>query len=270
MEIIIVDDELVSLTVLTQLVAKLPNCRVRAFTQPSAALAWCMPNEPDVVIVDYMMPDLNGIEFTRRLCALKGRAETPLMMVSASADRTVRVSALQNGFNDFMTKPFDFTELQSRVTDMLFLRSSQKQLVRRAFLITGDPFDHALGGQPTAPRVLNVEMTLTRLAGDENLLAEVAQIFLRTVPQILASFNAALLGSDMEHAYSQAHSLKGAVAPFEAPDVFNAVIAVETHARNRDPAGTASAFAVAERLVERLLEELAQMPVRTIGPEPQG
>jgi hypothetical protein len=74
----------------------------------------------------------------------------------------------------------------------------------------------------------------------------------------------------MEHAYSQAHSLKGAVAPFEAPDVFNAVIAVETHVRNRDPAATASAFAVAERLVERLLEELAQMPVRTVGPEPQG
>jgi DNA-binding response OmpR family regulator len=268
MEIIIVDDELVSLTVLTQLVAKLPNCHVRAFSQPSAALAWCMPNEPDVVIVDYMMPDLNGIEFTRRLCALKGRAETPLMMVSASADRTVRVSALQNGFNNFMTKPFDFTELQSRVTDMLFLRSSQKQLVRRAFLLTGDPFDPAVAQAP-AQRVLNVEMTLSRLAGDENLLADVAQIFLRTVPQMLASFNAALLGSDMEHAYSQAHSLKGAVAPFEAPDVFNAVIAVETHARNRDPAATASAFAVAERLVERLLEELAHMAIRTVGPEPQ-
>ncbi|HEY0337378.1 MAG TPA: response regulator [Burkholderiales bacterium] len=268
MEIIIVDDELVSLTVLTQLVAKLPNCHVRAFSQPSAALAWCMPNEPDVVIVDYMMPDLNGIEFTRRLCALKGRAETPLMMVSASADRTVRVSALQNGFNNFMTKPFDFTELQSRVTDMLFLRSSQKQLVRRAFLLTGDPFHPAVDQAP-AQRVLNVEMTLSRLAGDENLLADVAQIFLRTVPQMVASFNAALLSSDMEHAYSQAHSLKGAVAPFEAPDVFNAVIAVETHARNRDPAATASAFAVAERLVERLLEELAQMAIRTVGPEPQ-
>ena len=87
MEIIIVDDELVSLTVLKQLVAKLPDCHVRAFTDPSAALAWCKPNVPDVVIVDYMMPDLNGIEFTRRLCALEGRAQTPLMMVSASADR---------------------------------------------------------------------------------------------------------------------------------------------------------------------------------------
>ena len=87
MHIIIVDDEPVSLTVLKQLTEKLPGCTVQAFTHPSAALSWCRPNEPDVVIVDYMMPEFNGIEFTRRLCALKGRADTPLLMVTASADR---------------------------------------------------------------------------------------------------------------------------------------------------------------------------------------
>jgi DNA-binding response OmpR family regulator len=267
MEIIIVDDELVSLTVLKQLVAKLPDCHVRAFTDPSAALAWCKPNVPDVVIVDYMMPDLNGIEFTRRLCALEGRAQTPLMMVSASADRTIRHSALQNGFNDFMNKPFEFTELQSRVNHMLFLRSSQKQLVNRAFFLSADQAG-AFDARQTLARLLNVEMTLTRLAGDETLLAEVAQIFLRTVPQILASLNAALASSDLEHAYAQAHSLKGAVAPFEAPEVFNAVVSVETQARNKNTAGLATAFAMAERLVEALLDELSQMPMRPIKPTP--
>ena len=269
MEIIIVDDELVSLTVLKQLVAKLPDCNVRGFTQPSAALAWCQPNDPDVVIVDYMMPDLNGIEFTRRLCALEGRADIPLLMVSASADRRVRLSALQNGFNDFMNKPFDFLELQSRVTDMMFLRSSQKQFVNRAFLLAED-MNTGLGDDVAyddGHRVLNVEMTLTRLANDEMLLGEVAQIFIRTVPQIVASITAALIGNDLEQAYEQAHSLKGAVSPFEAPEVFNAVLSVETQARNRDVAGTMSALAIAERLIERLLNELARMPVRSRPPQ---
>jgi HPt (histidine-containing phosphotransfer) domain-containing protein len=93
-------------------------------------------------------------------------------------------------------------------------------------LLSGDQTT-AFDAQQTSSALLNVEMTLTRLAGDEALLAEVAQIFLRTVPQILASLNAALASNDLEHAYAEAHSLKGAVAPFEAPEVFNAVVSVE-------------------------------------------
>jgi len=267
MEIIIVDDELVSLTVLKQLVAKLPDCHVRGFTHPAAALAWCKPNEPDVVIVDYMMPELNGIEFTRRLCELEGRADTPLMMVSASADRTIRYNALRNGFNEFMNKPFDFTELQSRVTDMLFLRSNQKQLVNRAFLVSGAATDDAFTA--ASGRLLNVEMTLARLAHDEILFSDVAQIFLRTVPQILASLNAALASNDFEHAYVHAHSLKGAVAPFEAPEVFNAVVQVESAARSRNRGVLAQSCAMAEGMLERLIEEMAQLPLRNAPSAPQ-
>jgi CheY-like chemotaxis protein len=271
MDIIIVDDELVSLTVLKQLVGKLPDCRVHAFTHPSAALAWCKPNEPDVVIVDYMMPDLNGIEFTRQLCALEGRADTPMMMVSASADRSVRYSALRSGFNGFMNKPFDFSELQSRVRDMVFLRSSQKQLVNRAFLLSGANLDAAslLASAGGTIRLLNVEMTLARLAGDEALLAAVARVFLHTVPQILTALDAAISSSDFERASVQAHALKGAVAPFEAPAVFNAVSDVETQARVRNAEGLSVAFSTAQNLVEGLLDELGHMPLRSIDPAPE-
>ena len=114
MDIIIVDDELVSLTVLKQLVEKLPDCCAQGFTDASAALAHCVQNDPDLVLVDYMMPGLNGIDFTRRLRAIAGRADTPVLMVTASGDREVRDSALQSGINDFLNKPFDFVELQAR------------------------------------------------------------------------------------------------------------------------------------------------------------
>lgn len=135
MDIIIVDDEPVSVTMLKRLVEKLPDCNGRGFTQASAALAWCKQNDPDLVIVDYMMPELNGIEFTRHLRALDGKADTPLLMVTASADREVRNSALQNGINDFLNKPFDFVELQARASNMLALRCSQKKLANRALLL---------------------------------------------------------------------------------------------------------------------------------------
>src|SRR3979409_979778 len=93
MEIIIVDDEPVSLTVLKQFMEKLPDSNVRTFARASDALAWCKSNDPDLIVISYMMPQLNGIEFTRLLRALAGKADTPILMVTANADREIRNSA---------------------------------------------------------------------------------------------------------------------------------------------------------------------------------
>jgi CheY-like chemotaxis protein/HPt (histidine-containing phosphotransfer) domain-containing protein len=255
MEIIIVDDEPVSLTVLKQLISKLPHCHARGFTQASAALAWCQPNDPDVVIVDYMMPELNGIEFSRRLCALQGRADTPLLMVSASEDPSLRRSALQHGVSDFMNKPVDFVELQARIRDMMTLRSNQIRIASHTVTFATELASSTIGA-PEQDRVLNVNITRARLAGDDALLAEVAGVFRRTAPQLLASISTALSGNCLERAYSEAHSLKGAVGAFEAPAVLDAVTTLERNAKNHNISAATAAFSCVESLVERLLDEL--------------
>src|SRR5215216_4341533 len=115
MEIIIIDDEAVNLTMMKQLVSKLPGCEALGFTEPSAALAWCKANDPDVVVVGYVMPRLNGIEFVEQLRKLDGRSETPVLMVTASTNPAVRARALGSHVNDFLNKPFDAADLQARV-----------------------------------------------------------------------------------------------------------------------------------------------------------
>jgi HPt (histidine-containing phosphotransfer) domain-containing protein len=107
------------------------------------------------------------------------------------------------------------------------------------------------------PRLLDVETTLERLAGDQELLGEIAQILIMTAPAQLESIAAALGTQDMKSAYEEAHSLKGAVAAFEAPEVFTLVASVEKHARAGDSAAAGSAFAAAQPMVEGLLSELA-------------
>ena len=107
-------------------------------------------------------------------------------------------------------------------------------------------------------RVLDVETTLERLAGDQELFGEIAQILIMTAPAQLASIGAALDSKNLKSAYEEAHSLKGAVAAFEAPEVFTQVAAVEKLARAEDAAGAAAAFAQAHPLVQVLLGELAQ------------
>lgn len=106
------------------------------------------------------------------------------------------------------------------------------------------------------PVYLDVPTTLERLAGDEELFGEIAQILVQTAPEQLGTIASALAGNDLKRTYEEAHSLKGAVAAFEAPDVFEAVAAVERHAKDNDAAAAAAALTTAQTLVAGLLVEL--------------
>jgi DNA-binding response OmpR family regulator len=262
MRILIVDDEPVSLTALKQLVEKLHDCRVQGFTQASAALSWAVRNDPDLVIVGYVMPELNGIEFTDQFRALPGKAETPVLMVTASANREVRSTAFRHGVNDFLTKPYDAVELQARVSNLLVLRSMQRDLDSRPRFHPDDD-SPAISEAASRMGLLDLDMTLRRLAGDVTLLAQVARVFIRTVPQLLSAIASALATEDLERAYAEAHSLKGAVAVFEAPQVFDAVLSVEAHAIDYNATGATAAFAGARVLIERLVAELQPLVARS-------
>jgi CheY-like chemotaxis protein len=65
MRIVIVDDNIVNLELVTHLARKLDDCEPIPFQNPLAALLWCTENDVDVAIVDFMMPEIDGIAFIR-------------------------------------------------------------------------------------------------------------------------------------------------------------------------------------------------------------
>lgn len=138
MDIVIVDDAPITIALLRKLVGKLADCRAVPFTSAGEGLEWCAANDPDMVIVDFMMPEMDGIEFTRRFRLMPGKADTPVLMVTAADDRALRHRALTLGINDFLNKPFDQIELQARARNMLALRSSQRKLANRALLLADE------------------------------------------------------------------------------------------------------------------------------------
>ena len=74
---------------------------------------------PDLILLDWMLPKLSGIEVCRRL---RGRAETrnlPIIMLTARGEETDRVRGLDTGADDYMTKPFSMTELTARIRAVL-------------------------------------------------------------------------------------------------------------------------------------------------------
>lgn len=130
--VLIIDDSDINLTLIKALVLKLGECMPVLYNNPLRALDWCREHVPDLVIVDYMMPDMDGLKFISAFRALHGRTEIPILMVTANDQKEVRYEALLGGANDFLTKPIDRIEFSARVRNMLSLRIGQKFLADRA------------------------------------------------------------------------------------------------------------------------------------------
>ena len=105
MNVVIVDDTQINVTLMQALVNRIEGCKPVCFTDSAAGLAWCLENNPDLVIVDYMMPAPDGIEFIQRFRAVPEKSEVPMLMVTADHEKEVRYRALEGGANDFLTKP---------------------------------------------------------------------------------------------------------------------------------------------------------------------
>lgn len=130
--VLIVDDSDINLALIKALVLKLGECQPVLFESPIKALEWCRENVPDLVIVDYMMPDMDGLGFISAFRALHGRNEIPVLMITANDQKDVRYEALLGGANDFLIKPIDRVEFSARARNMLSLRIGQKFLADRA------------------------------------------------------------------------------------------------------------------------------------------
>jgi DNA-binding response OmpR family regulator len=74
--------------------------------------------EPDVVVTDLMMPEIDGIELMHRLRAMPLRAETPVVIMTAAATDEARSEAIRFGAVDFLAKPFDSRTLLERVSHL--------------------------------------------------------------------------------------------------------------------------------------------------------
>jgi len=83
------------------------------------ALAMARDEKPDLVILDWMIANLSGIEVCRQLRRLPETANLPIVMLTARADEADRIRGLETGADDYVTKPFSPRELIARVRALL-------------------------------------------------------------------------------------------------------------------------------------------------------
>lgn len=131
-QVLIVDDNEVNLVLFAALVRKIENSTPHTFEDPVQGLAWARNNEVDLVIVDYMMPGMDGLEFIQQFQQIPGREAIPILMITANDQKPIRYRALDSGASDFLTKPIDKVEFLARAKNMLTLSEARKSLANRA------------------------------------------------------------------------------------------------------------------------------------------
>ncbi|MDY7578229.1 response regulator [Herbaspirillum sp. RTI4] len=132
MNILLLDDDPTNVALLAHLLDGVPNVVLTEFTDPMRALEWCRTEQPDLLLIDYMMPQMDGLQFLSLFRQLPGQATTPLIMITAAAETALRNSALQMSATDFLAKPVNRAELRARVGNMLALRKNQLELIAQA------------------------------------------------------------------------------------------------------------------------------------------
>lgn len=121
MRALLVDDSPSSLHHLARLVEEASALTCIGFTDPCEALDAARTVPFDLVLVDYVMPGLDGIALTRSLRRLPGYEQIPIVMVTTSLDERVRVEALEAGATDFLSKSPDASEIRARLRNMVNL-----------------------------------------------------------------------------------------------------------------------------------------------------
>ncbi len=90
---------------------------------------------PDLILLDIMMPEMDGYEVCRRLKADSSTQNIPIIMITALADRESRIKGLDSGASDFLTKPFDRVELVLRTKNLLKIKEFEGFLLNHNKLL---------------------------------------------------------------------------------------------------------------------------------------
>ncbi|HLJ16333.1 MAG TPA: ATP-binding protein, partial [Bryobacteraceae bacterium] len=231
----------------------------------------------EVVLMDVQMPELDGLAAT---AAIRERERTtgghlPIVAMTAHALKGDRERCLAAGMDAYLSKPIHRDEL------LLILRevvkhtsdfSAASEAVDELQQISHDSMQQAVEVMPdlSDPNAaenteLDQAVALSRMGGDQQLLREVAKLFLDDYPKLLATIQQAIRRGDARVLERSAHTLKGSVANFGAPECVRSALRLEMIGRGGDLRESSAVLGRLESALARLRPELETLG--SVAPE---
>lgn len=127
-KILIVDDSVDTVDLLNKRLS-FEGYRTLSAYNGQEALKQAAEHNPDLIVLDVMMPDMDGYEVCERLKASKNTRYIPVLMLTAKSGLEHKIKGLDVGANDYLGKPFDYKELSARIKSLLALKSAREELV---------------------------------------------------------------------------------------------------------------------------------------------
>lgn len=128
--VMIIDDQMTSRLILETVVKSIGNnINTRSFDNAVSALEVARLQPPDLILADFKMPGMDGIEFTRQIRQLPEGQDVPIVIITIYDEREILHQALDAGATDFLCKPVDHYECKARCRNLLSLHK-QRQIVR--------------------------------------------------------------------------------------------------------------------------------------------
>jgi len=136
-DILIVDDKIPNLQLLSELLGR-EGYQVRPANNPQLAIDSALAQPPKLILLDVKMPEMDGFEVCRRLKQEEQTRDIPIIFVSALQDVQNRILGFEAGGVDFISKPFQETEVLARVRTHLSLRNMRLHLAEQVVERTAD------------------------------------------------------------------------------------------------------------------------------------
>ncbi len=227
--ILMVDDEPTTLDVLEMFLEADGYLEIVKLCDPGKALETVVRMDPDIVLLNLMMPEVSGLDVLEAMRANEAVRDIPVVIITGSGDPEQKRKALEAGASDFLGKPVDPSELTLRVRNLLATR----------------PFREGAEFVPSKPSASDGPLS-------EERVRRIVETFLDRLRPRLDEMDAALACQDFVTLAELAHWLKGSAGTVGIHDFTEPAESLEESARVQDALGCGTAMRTLRQRLERV------------------